>query len=180
MLLFYFTLAPSREETVVLRIPSGSSVSQIARILEENDVIRDRFSFRLLVQLRGMGRDLRAGQYMAPAGLPLWEVIDLLATGQGEMVKLTLPEGLTDRQVFARMTGVLPGLDSLELARLSRSDSMARSLGFDSPGLGGYLFPETYLVPPNISEPEVLRLVTERFKQVRAGLLEGRTPRPPI
>lgn len=170
VLLFYLTLAPARHEPVSLSIPSGSSVNRIARTLEENRVIKDRLSFRLLVRMRGMSRELRAGSYEFPAGVTPWQVIDILATGQGEMVRVTLPEGLTDSQVFARLTAALPHLDSLRLKRLSHGDSLARRLGIEAPNLTGYLFPETYFVSPRISEPEILVLMANRFRQVWAGL----------
>ncbi len=166
LLAFYLTFAPSRSQAVRVHVPSGAGVRQIASILKQERVINDGLSFGLLVRLRGRGGSLRAGDYDIPPGVNPWGVIDILASGQGELTRITLPEGLTDVQMFARLADSIPGLDSLELRRLARDPSFARELGLDSDALIGYLFPDTYLVPPSISAREMLSLMVGRFQQV--------------
>jgi UPF0755 protein len=166
LLAFYLTLAPSREKAVQVHVPSGAGVRQIGRILRDQRIINDRFSFSLLVRLRGMGSSLRSGDYEIPPGVKPWGVIDILATGRGELVRITLPEGLTDVQVFARLAAELKSLDSLELRKLARDPAVAAELGLETETLIGYLFPDTYLVPPSISAREMLGLLAGRFHEV--------------
>lgn len=163
---FYLTLSPSRTEDVKVHVPSGATLSGIAEILDRDDVIRSPLAFKLLTRLRGLGSSLRAGDYVIPPGESLWETVSLLTTGRGDMVRFTIPEGLTDKQVVERVCGALDGIDSTRMMALVGSDSLARELGLDVPKLMGYLFPDTYFVPPSISEAELVRLMVERFNSV--------------
>jgi len=176
LLAFYLTLAPSRDKAVRVNVPSGAGVRQIGRILQEQRVINDRFSFSLLVRLRGMGSSLRSGDYEIPPGVKPWGVIDILAAGRGELVRITLPEGLTDEQVFGRLAAELKSLDSLELRKLARDPEFAAELGLETDALIGYLFPDTYFVPPSISAREMLGLMAERFQEVWGQASGGQTP----
>lgn len=167
---FYFTLSPRRNDAVRLHIPTGSSLQKISDQLVEKEVIKSGFGFQLMTNLRGLGKGLRAGDYVIPPGTSPWKVISLLTTGQGELVRFTVPEGLTDRQVVERVSSALKLLNSEKLLRLARSDSLAAVLGLETPGLMGYMFPDTYFVPPTIDEVGILQLMVERFLQVRGEL----------
>ena len=175
--LFYLTLAPSRQETVKVRIPAGASLGEISRLLAENRVIKSRLAFELMTKLRHLDTGLRAGDYAIPPESRPWEVITLLTTGQGEQVRLTLPEGLTDKEVLERIHSALPALDRDRLLGLAAGNTLAGELGLAGPGLTGYLFPDTYFVPPNIDEAGVLRLMAGHFLEVYRSLAAG--PDPP-
>jgi len=168
---FYFTLSPGRSEVVRLHVPTGSSLAEISDLLVEKGVVKSRFGFRLITKLRGLDKGLRAGDYLIPAGTSPWKVISLLRTGQGEMARFTVPEGLTDKQVIERLSSALELLDSGKLIRLVRSDSLATELGLGTPSLIGYMFPDTYFVPPTIDEAGLLRLMVERFSEVYGQLV---------
>ena len=173
---FYFTLSPGMNQAVRLHVPTGSSLQEISDLLVEKGVIKSGFSFQLMTKLRGLGKGLRAGDYVISPGTSPWEVISLLTTGQGELVRFTVPEGLTDKQVIERINSALKHLNSEKLLRLARSDSLSGELGLSSPSLMGYMFPDTYFVPPTINEAEVLRLMAERFIQVYAELVRDKKP----
>lgn len=173
---FYFTLSPGRSEAVRLHVPTGSSLQEISDLLVEKGVIKSGFGFQLMTKLRGLGKGLRAGDYAIPPRTSPWKVISLLTTGQGEMVRFTVPEGLTDRQVIDRVTSALEHLNSEKLLRLARNDSLSAEFGIGTPGLMGYMFPDTYFVPPTIDEASVLRLMVERFLQVHGELVRDNEP----
>jgi len=171
LLFFYFTLSPGRSEAVRLHVPTGSSLQEISDLLVEQGAIKSGFGFQLMTKLRGLGKGLRAGDYVIPPRTNPWKVISVLTTGQGEMARFTVPEGLTDRQLIERVTSVLEHLNSEKLLRLARSDTLSAELGLGSPSLMGYIFPDTYFVPSTIDEAGVLRLMAERFLQVYGELI---------
>ncbi|HSR14056.1 MAG TPA: endolytic transglycosylase MltG, partial [Thermodesulfobacteriota bacterium] len=51
------------KENKIVSIPSGKSFHEIARVLEENGVIRDHRSFYLLARLEGDLARVKAGEY---------------------------------------------------------------------------------------------------------------------
>jgi UPF0755 protein len=169
---FYFTLSPGRQEAAEVHIPAGSSLHEISDILIDQRVVKSPRIFEFLCKIRGLEKSLRAGMYVIPPGTAPWQVISLLTTGQGEMIRITLPEGLTNPQIFDRLTRVLERLDREKLARLADGDSLAGALGIDAPSLMGYLFPDTYFVPGNIDEPGILHLMVERFQEIYNGLMQ--------
>jgi peptidoglycan lytic transglycosylase G len=172
---FYLTLPPSRTEYVQLEIPGGSNLRQISSTLAEKKVVNDRYSFELLCKLRGLDKDLRAGTYSIPPGATSWEVISLLMTGRGKQFRVTIPEGLTSRQVVGRLVAAMPALDSLKLTKLLKDKNFHRKLGVNSPELMGYLFPDTYFITAAMDEKSIIRMMVERFHNVFAGLTEGRS-----
>ena len=163
---FYLTLSPGRTSDVKVHVPTGSSLSAISQILDENRVIRSTLAFKAVTKIRGLESSLRAGDYVIPPGVSLWETVSLMTTGRGDMVRFTIPEGLTDKQVVNRICSALDSIDREKLIALVTGDQLAREMGLDVPGLIGYLFPETYFVPPGISEEELVRLMVGNFLEV--------------
>ena len=173
---FYFTLSPGINEAVTLHVRAGSTLQEISNLLVEKGVIKSGFGFQGMTKLRGLGKGLRAGDYMIPPGTSPWNVISILTTGQGEMVRFTVPEGLADRQVVERISSALGQLNSEKLLRLARSESLPAEFGPGTSSMMGYMFPDTYFVPPSIDETSVLRLMAERFLQVYTELVRDKEP----
>ncbi|MBN2289008.1 MAG: endolytic transglycosylase MltG [Candidatus Glassbacteria bacterium] len=173
---FYLTLPPARTGYVRLEIPVGSSLRQISTSLVESRVIKDRYSFELLCNLRGLDKDLRAGTYSIPPGSTTWEVISLLLTGRGRQIKVTIPEGLTGAQAAGRLAAAVPALDSLRLSSLQEDKKLQRRLGVESPGMMGYLFPDTYFITDAMDETGVISLMVQRFQEVYSELTRDRPP----
>ncbi|HUU29940.1 MAG TPA: endolytic transglycosylase MltG [archaeon] len=173
---FYVTLAPGRQDTAELNIPAGATLHEIAGLLVEQRVVKSRQSFELLCKLLGLDKSLRAGHYVIPPGTTPWKAISLLTTGQGELVRVTIPEGLTSKQIIQRISSALGGLDPERLSRLAGSDSLVRSLSINSPSMMGYLFPDTYFLPNTMDEIGILTLMAERFNQVYEELVRNDPP----
>ncbi len=85
--------------TVVL--PRGAGVDEIARRLAEAGVIARPRVFVLGVRLAGTARALKAGEYAFPAAVSPREAMGILLSGRTVARRLTVPEGLTSRQVVA-------------------------------------------------------------------------------
>ena len=63
-LYLHFLAPPSwTKHNKVVIIPAGKSFHDIARILEENGIIRDRRSFYLLARIEGAVSKVKAGEY---------------------------------------------------------------------------------------------------------------------
>lgn len=82
---------------IAINIPVGSSSSEIGKILEDNQVIKDGRVFRFYTRFT-KETGFRAGDYVFPQTLELNEVIRSLQKGRSPIearYKITIPEGMT-------------------------------------------------------------------------------------
>lgn len=88
-------------ETILVR--PNMSVREIATQLERENLISDTRIF--LMGLRAYGADsrIKAGEYEIKAGASMHEIMELLESGKSVLYSLTIPEGLTVKQVFERI-----------------------------------------------------------------------------
>lgn len=142
--------------TMVVIVEPGMSVRQIARLLLDRHVIRSSFLFQTLAWWQGNADRLQAGAYELSPSLSLSQVIDVLRQGRVTEARVTIPEGLTIREIDALLASKgfgQPG-DLLDCARrcdFSSFDFLPTKSATDDPAVGsrleGYLFPDTYSVP---------------------------------
>ncbi len=98
----------SEEETTVV-VPRGSSLSDIAQSLADEGVIADPLVFRIAARLTKQARSLKAGEYAFPAAASMEVVLGILSSGKTVARSLTIPEGLTSREIVG-LIGEAPGL----------------------------------------------------------------------
>ena len=102
----------TKNDTILIRPNTG--VNEIALLLERNRLISDVNIFRLGVRAYGNDGALKAGEYEVKAGASMRDIMELLKSGKSVLYSLTLPEGLTVEQAFARiatneaLTGEMP------------------------------------------------------------------------
>src|SRR5262245_37447339 len=78
---------------MVVNIPRGSNLNQIAPLLHANTLIASPTIFRWRAQLEGNGTAWRAGEYALAAELGDHEVLEIVANGRVVRHRLTVPEG---------------------------------------------------------------------------------------
>jgi UPF0755 protein len=152
---------------VKLVVPPGSTADAIGRKLEARGLVRHPFVFRLLVRSRGLGGQLKAGEYALEGPLSLEDIVVLLARGEVVRNEVTIPEGRTieETAALAAAEGVVLD-DFLEAAR---DPALIRDLDAEASDLEGYLFPDTYEIPL-ATDPAVslVRRMVGRFREVVA------------
>jgi UPF0755 protein len=148
-----------------VEIPSGASLPEVARLLEDRGVIRNADAFRWLARLRGDAGSVRAGFYRLPTDADAGTVLDQLVEGRTRLERIVIPEGLTIEEA-AQVAAAQAGFGAEEYLALARDSSFADSLGIPAPTLEGYLFPETYLVDPDVSARELIELQVDTFRRL--------------
>jgi UPF0755 protein len=140
-------------------IPDGSDVSDIARLLEADQVISSAPILSLYIRARGGGERIEAAEYEFPAHETIEQIATRLkAGGRAPTVWLTFPEGYTAAQIGHKLAAA--GLVSeAEFARVVRSRTLTLS-GVMTAGLEGYLFPDTYQIPKRTNAVDVADLMT--------------------
>jgi UPF0755 protein len=149
-------------DPVRVEIPAGASLADIAGRLSSAGVVSHPFVFRRYAALAQFDRQVRAGEYEFVAGESYRRILERLRQGDILQVKVTVPEGLTCREVADLVHRKL-GVDRDEFLRSLEDPELLRRQGIDSPSLEGYLFPDTYFFPTKVKAPEVLETMLQRF-----------------
>ena len=147
--------APGRlSESKIVIIPHGYSVKSIGSFLHDQGVVDNSLVFYWGVRLFGQSKPLLSGEYEILPGMANKDVMLLLQSGKVVVRKITVPEGLTVKQIYdlLKKTKTLKG----DLPSLSKFSE-------------GSLLPETYLYTSRDSKSQIL----ERMQNSMTELLQG-------
>ncbi len=153
-------------ERVTIVIPGGASVAGIAEQLEAAGVVEKAWVFRWGVRAFGDGRPLQAGEYRLDPHMSASAVMLLLAEGRRVQRRLTIPEGLANREVLALVAA-------------------ADALSGDVPDASRYqeegaFLPETYFYAYGDDRTELLDRMEDEMRKTLAELWETRAEGLPL
>jgi UPF0755 protein len=130
-------------EAVTVTIPQGSSLSQIADILEREGVVSNGGFFELRARLSGHSGDLRPGSYELRKDMSFAGALEALQQGvPPDVVQVAIPEGLS-RSEIRPLTKGLRG-NYMRASRRSRTLDPSDYRAPRGASLEGFLFPATY------------------------------------
>lgn len=160
-LIYYFFISPPGHflTTEKLEIPSGSTISESAEILKEKGVIRSKSFFVEIVRFLRGNKGVVAGRYSFTRPMNVFDVAKLLtATEYGfKTIKITIPEGLTNKEVALLLKRELIDFDEDKFIELSRDKE-------------GYLFPDTYFFEPSMSLEKIIDMMYGNFALRHNGI----------
>ncbi len=142
-------------------VPRGGT-TQIAETLAERGVIADPRAFLAATWLTRNQGQVRAAEYLFPAGASLKQVLEILRSGRPVQRRLTIPEGLTARQI---------------VALLERAEGLTGEIpAFDE----GALLPETYNYQWGDARAGIVRRADQAMDATLAELWRDRQPNLPL
>lgn len=170
----WLVLTPYGPDTeTFINIPPGSSVAAIGRRLEAAGVVRSRYAFDLLRWIR-RGK-LEAGDYRFDHPAPATEVYARIARGDVFTKTLVVPEGANIFDIATRVEQ--DGFCSRQafLDAVVSEASLIADLDPGATSLEGYLFPDTYRLPPSATAVQIVTAMVRQFRQAaeRLGLKEN-------
>ncbi len=149
----------------VVTIHSGKGLDAIVQLLHQADLIEYPFKYKLIVQIRGEAKKLKAGEYLLAASMTPLEILDKIVNGDVRFYKLTVPEGYNLHQIAESVS--LAGLASEDAFYKAATDLTAlRRLNINAPMFEGYLFPETYYFPTQSTPAQIITKMVEQFQAV--------------
>ncbi|MBI3001591.1 MAG: endolytic transglycosylase MltG [Deltaproteobacteria bacterium] len=151
----------------------GEPFPRVAHKLSDDGVISNKIVFTLWARLWGLDRKLKSGLYRFELPVSAREVLNRLVLGKGAFDRVTIPEGLTVKQVAELLER--NGLVEKErfLAQASNPEDLSW-FGLRGTGVEGYLFPETYYFPRGASEMDILQIMVNQFDRVFTDAMEVR------
>lgn len=182
-------------EEVTFEVEKGSSVQQIAEVLEDAGVVKSPLMFRLYVKMKGYGAQFKYGVYTVKNDCGYGGVADKLITegAKAESVKVTIPEGTGINDYVKNVNGekvTVKGIATIleEAGICTKADFFAAldEVEFESEllknanygkayyALEGYLFAETYQLynydSKECARLAVKRMISESEKQIDAKM----------
>lgn len=170
---------------VYIVIERGSTPAQIVSRLETEGVLPNQMPLLLYLRIFGDPSKLKAGEYRFPSPVSPLEVLSELEKGSVRTTKFTIPEGFTRFDIAKRLAAQFPQDPTMtedQILLLMSETAHIADLAPEARNLEGYLFPDTYNLPPDATPAEIIRVTVEQFKKLwkpewseRARSI-GRTP----
>lgn len=151
-----------------IEIPRGSSPATIIERLKSEGVIRHSWPLLTYIKLKGLGGKLKAGEYRFASPISPIEVLAKLLEGEDRLNRFTVIEGWTRWDIAAAMARIpeLKLQNADEALALMNDTSAIRDIDPKAENLEGYLFPDTYNFPPDVTPKEVVAEMVKRFRRV--------------
>ena len=159
----FFSVSP-QSGVVEIRIEQGEPFSTVARKLRDNKVVTNERLFLLWARYSGLEKKIHRGLYRFELPLSPSEVLNRMVQGKGIFQRVTIPEGLTVREI-ADLLAKMGIFREEEFLTAARDPELLASLGLQDKGIEGYLFPNTYHFIPQASPREVILKMTEQFRK---------------
>ena len=145
-------------------VPRGSTLGEIAELLEGNGVISSAGFFELRARIEGRSGDLKPGPYGFQENMSYDAVLDRLEKGVApNVVMVTIPEGRSRREIAP----LVEGLDGNYLRATRRSPVLDPSdyRAGRVRSLEGFLFPATYELKKGQPVSRLVERQLEAFKR---------------
>lgn len=168
---FYYAITTFRDPGPLqanthFTVRAGSGVTEIANNLERNDIIRSGdariFQFMSLTYMRG--KTLKAGEYEIKAHASMQDVMGVLEEGKSILYSVSMPEGLTVKQM---------------MLRLAEDTTLEGDLPAELPQEGS-LRPDTYKFSRGTKRADIIQQMRVAQQRMVDQIWERRDPDLPI
>jgi UPF0755 protein len=156
---------PPRLSPVTVVVEEGERFAEIAADLRRQGVLEYPLPLVVWARLSGQDRNVHWGEYLITTPLSPLELLARVTGPPDPLHAVTVPEGLTVREVVRLF--VEAGFGAEESFTCLLED--ARFLGAEElpvTGAEGYLFPDTYAFPLAMPQERILRTLLQRFRDV--------------
>lgn len=137
---------PQDKQSNIFVVDRGASLQKIIKDLYRENLIRSELVFYLYVKQKGIDRNLQAGDFRLSKSMTTPEIATALTKGSLD-VWVTILEGLRKEEI-AQILAEKLSVPAVEFNNLSRE---------------GYLFPDTYLFPKQVSVESAIAIFDRNF-----------------
>ena len=115
---------------------------------------------KMYLKLTGEASKIKTGSYKFDGKVSKAEIINKITNGKTDEVRLTIPEGFTNRQVFER-------IEKMGLGKTDKMIEALKKVDFPYPhpdnNFEGYFYPETYFFYEGVTEEEIVKIILNGF-----------------
>ncbi|HEY8118902.1 MAG TPA: endolytic transglycosylase MltG [Methylophilaceae bacterium] len=154
--MLYFTVTPMqvKSSTQEVDLKSGSSLRSVGQQLVDQGILREPWSFVLLVRLLGKAGEVKAGNYLIDTGITPYELFTILTNGSNTQSSITFIEGWT----FSQMRDALLKNEDVKHITVAYPDEqLLREIGAKESLPEGLFFPDTYYFSRDMTDQAILK-----------------------
>ncbi|MBW2568906.1 MAG: endolytic transglycosylase MltG [Deltaproteobacteria bacterium] len=155
----------SNETDRIVVIKPGQGFTATLNSLKDTGVIKNPIRFEMIARIKGYDKKIKAGEYLLSSSMPPIKILETIVKGKVRLYKVTVPEGYNIRQTASimNMANLATKTDFLKAA----TDALlVRENGIDAETFEGYLFPDTYCFPKNITSKGIITTMVEQFRAI--------------
>lgn len=132
----------------IFTISKGEGLNSIVKNLSNQNIIRNKIVFYLIVKRLGIEKNMQAGDFRLSKNMNAEEIAQNLTHGTAD-IWVTIIEGLRKEEIAQILTEnfKIPTIPFIEQAR------------------EGYLFPDTYLIPKDATIEKLLSIFAANFEK---------------
>ena len=153
------------DDHVLVRITPGMGSSQIGELLAENGVVDSPMKFWLAVKLNGADIKFQAGTFEMERNMSPGDALGLLLHGQSTAMRVTIPEGLSVREVAKLLSrdGLVDEAEFLAEAKDFAPYDYIEEVPEADYRIEGFLFPDTYEFATDATPQDIMQRMADEF-----------------
>jgi UPF0755 protein len=150
---------------VIIRVRPGQTLRTTADLLQQANLIKSKLKFILIARIKGLDTHLKAGEYLLSAAMPPRRILEIMVKGAVNLHKLTVPEGYRISQIAVLVETAKFGSKD-DFIKMAMDADLATKNGIEASSLEGYLFPDTYFFPREVTIDKIISTMVNRFWSV--------------
>jgi len=142
------------DKSKLFEVKQGESTFQIAQKLKDYNLVKSDWVFVLDVKIKS--KALQSGYYNLSPNMTMSDIFKRISSGETNVTKVTIPEGYRTEQIAQVLA---------EKGAVHYDSFVQKAKKYE-----GKLFPDTYFLPDQISEDDIIKMMLDDFNQRTAGL----------
>jgi UPF0755 protein len=147
-------------------IKKGEGNAEIGERLKEKEIISGKYYFYYYIRTNNLINKILPGIYKLSGKMTIPEIVEKITNQEERFVKITFPEGWDMKKMASRIDeNGFSGSDFLKLSK-DAPKFKAKYKFLEDPkitSLEGYLFPDTYFLPPDASAENIINRMLVNF-----------------
>lgn len=177
---FLSPVNPADETEIAFSVESGNSLTRVANNLEKQELIKNSTVFKYYCDFAGLGQKIQAGDYLIKRSMDMFEIADLLTTGDGQPITtdITIIPGTTIETIAADLKEKGIFADEAEFLNICLTGEGVQDYYFIADALQtvdtasrkylleGYLAPNTYEIYTNATPLSIIKKLLSQTDKV--------------
>lgn len=177
---FLSPVDPGDHTEIAFSVKSGNSLTRVSNNLETQGLIKNRTVFKYYCDFAGLGQKIQAGDYLIKKSMDMFEIADLLTTGDGHPITtdITIIPGNTIEDVAAMLKAKGIFTDESAFLNICRTGEGVTDYYFVGEVLKnknisqrkylleGYLAPNTYEIYTDATELSIIKKLLSQTDKV--------------
>lgn len=151
------------EQTTHLYIPTGSTMEDVARILDTSGIIQNLNEFEWLAEKKNYPNNIHPGRYLVENRMSNNQVIDMLRSGNQDPVVLTF-HNIRMKQKLAGIVSRQLEADSADILHLLNDKAYLGQFDFTPETVKAMIIPNTYEFWWNTSAEEFMKRMYREYQ----------------